>query len=59
MIGSEFLEGSYWERGGDLVTFKRWDGVKDENFQYYGGSLKNPIFEGWGSQKTNIYGRTV
>ena len=59
MIGSEFLEGGYRERGGDLVTFKRWDGVKDENFQYYGGSLKNPIFERWGSQKTNVYGRTV
>ena len=28
----------------NLVTFKRWDGVKDEKFSYYGGSLKNPIF---------------
>ena len=28
----------------NLVTFKRWDGVKDEKFEYYGGSLKNPIF---------------
>ena len=27
----------------NLVAFKRWDGGKDENFQYYGGSLKNPI----------------
>ena len=26
------------------VTFKRWDGVKDEKFDYYSGSLKNPIF---------------
>ena len=25
-------------------TFKRWDGVKDEKFKYYEGSLKNPIF---------------
>ena len=25
----------------NLVTFKRWDGVKDEKFYYYGGSLKN------------------
>ena len=25
-------------------TFKRWDRVKDEKFEYYGGSLKNPIF---------------
>ena len=28
------------------VTFKRWDGVKDEKFEYYGGSLKNPAFRG-------------
>ena len=28
----------------NLVTFKRWDVVKDEKFEYYGGSLKNPIF---------------
>ena len=27
----------------NLVTFKRWDGVKDEKFQYNGGSLKKPI----------------
>ena len=27
----------------NLVTFKRWDGVKDEKFQYHGDSLKNPI----------------
>ena len=26
----------------NLVTFKRWDGVKNEKFQY-GSSLKNPI----------------
>ena len=30
----------------NLVTFKRWDGVKDEKFEYYGGSLKNSIFRG-------------
>ena len=25
------------------------DGVKDEKFEYYGGSLQNPIFRGkWG-----------
>ena len=23
-----------------IVTFKRWDGIKDEKFSYYGGSLK-------------------
>ena len=39
----------------NLVTFKRWDGVKDEKFEYYGGSPKNPIFRGGGvSRKTNI-----
>ena len=29
-------------------------GFKDEKFDYYGGSLKNSIFMGEGSQKTNI-----
>ena len=32
----------------NLVNFKRWDGIKDEKFEYYGGSLKNPIFRGGG-----------
>ena len=27
-----------------LVTFPRWDGVKDEKFEYYSGWPKNPIF---------------
>ena len=27
-------------------TFKRWNWVKDEKFEYYGVSLKNPIFRG-------------
>ena len=27
----------------NLVAFKRWDGVKDENFYYYWGSQKNLI----------------
>ena len=36
----------------NLVTFKMWDGVKDEIFYYYGGSLKNVTFRGWG--KTSI-----
>ena len=36
----------------NLVTFKMWGGVKDEKFYYYGGSLKNVTFRGWG--KTNI-----
>ena len=28
----------------NLVNFKRWNGVKDEKFEYFGGSLKNSIF---------------
>ena len=44
----------------DLVTFKKWDEIKDENFQYYGGSLKKLIFSGDGgrgwAQKTNMQG---
>ena len=32
----------------NLVTFKRWHGVKDEKFSYHGCSLKNPIFRGGG-----------
>ena len=28
----------------NLLTFKRLDRVKDEKFEYYEGSLKNPIF---------------
>ena len=38
----------------NLVTFVRWDGVKDEKCQYYGSSLKSPIFKGF--IKTNISG---
>ena len=30
----------------NLVTFKRWDRFKDEKFDYYRGSLKDPIFRG-------------
>ena len=44
----------------NLVNFKRWDGIKDEKFEYYGGSLKNPIFRGGGGAgftKTNIWGQ--
>ena len=36
----------------NLVTFKSWYGVKDENFKYYEGSLKNLTFRGgWGHEK--------
>ena len=33
------------------MLFKRWNGVKDEKFQYYEGSLKNPIFRGGRHEK--------
>ena len=39
----------------NLVTFKRWDGVKDEKFYCCAGSLKNLIFRG-GFEKNNIHG---
>ena len=34
--------------------FKRWDGVRDEKFEYCGSSLKNPIFRGGGRQVHEI-----
>ena len=37
----------------NLVNFKRWDGIKDEKFEYYGGSLKNPIFTGVGGGRVH------
>ena len=30
----------------NLATFKRYDGVKDEKFEYYGGSPKNQFLRG-------------
>ena len=38
----------------NLVTFKRWDGVKDEKFKRYGDSLKNLIFRGGLTKKQYI-----
>ena len=35
----------------NLVTFKKWHGVKDEKFSYHGCSLKNPIFRGGFNEK--------
>ena len=47
MFFSVITENLNWEiLTENLVTFKRWDGVKDEKFWYYGGSLKNLIFTG-------------
>ena len=37
---------------GNFNWESEWDGVKYEKFYYYGGSLKNVTFRGWG--KTNI-----
>ena len=40
-----------------MVTFKRYDGIKNEKLEYFGGSLKNSTFRGGGdSRKTNIKG---
>ena len=38
----------------NLVTFKRWDGVKDDKFWYLEGSLK--IFGVEGFTKSSIHG---
>ena len=37
----------------NLVTFKRRNGVKDEKFEYYGGSLENLVFK-WGVHEKPI-----
>ena len=34
----------------NLVTFKRWDGVKDKKLQCYWGSLKTLIYRGEGGR---------
>ena len=39
----------------NLITFKRWNGVKDEKFNF----LKNPIFRGgggWAGHKNHYIG---
>ena len=38
-----------------LVTFKRWDGVKDEKFQYDEVSLKNLVFRGREGHEKSIH----
>ena len=35
----------------NLVTFKRWDGFKDEKFRNYAGLLKIPIYRGFGKKQ--------
>ena len=45
MFSSVITRNLNWEiLTNNLVTFKRWDRVKDEKFDYYGASLKNSIF---------------
>ena len=39
----------------NLVTFKRWDGVKDEKFQYDEVSLKNLVFRGREGHEKSIH----
>ena len=39
----------------NVVTFKRRDGVKDEKFEYYRGSLKNLIFRVGGVHEKPIH----
>ena len=43
----------------NLVTFKRWVRVKDENFSYYEGSLENPIFRGGFTKNQYIGGNCL
>ena len=43
----------------NVVTFKRRDGVKDEKFEYYGGSLKNLIFRVGGVHEKPIHSREL
>ena len=43
----------------NLVTFKKWNGVKDEKFQYYRGSLKNLISTGWFTKRQYIGGNCL
>ena len=54
-MAKKFINWSWEILTKNLVTFKWWDGIKDEKFWYYGGSLKNPIFRGEGrATKKNI-----
>ena len=47
MFFSAITKNSNWEiLTKNLVTFKRWDGAKEEKLWYFGRSLKNPTFSG-------------
>ena len=55
MFFSVITKNSNWEiLTKNLVTFKRYDGGKDEKLYYFGGSLKNLIFRGGGVYKKPI-----
>ena len=43
----------------NLVTFKRWVEIKDEKFQYCGGSLKYSIFRRRLTEKQYIGGNCL
>ena len=59
MFFSVMTKNLNWENSTkNLVTFKRWDGINDEKFWYYGSSLKNPNFRG-GAWKNNFFGGGV
>ena len=52
MFSSVITKNLNWEiLTKNLVTFKRWDGGNDEKFDYYGGSLKNPILRAGVNEK--------
>ena len=52
MFSSVITKNLNWEiLTKNLVTFKRWDGGNDEKFDYYGGSLKNPILRAGVTEK--------
>ena len=56
MIFSVLTKNLNWEiLTKNLVTFQRWDGIKDEKCYYYGGSRKNSILGG-GFTKKYIWG---
>ena len=40
----------------NLVTFKRWMGLRIKNLKNHGGSLKNPVFKGGLTKSQYIWG---
>ena len=59
MFFSVITKNSNWEiLPKNLVTFQRWDGIKDEKLKYLSGSMKTLTFsgKGRGPRKTNIEG---